>query len=317
MAGEEQSRKVSYFPYLLTVFNDLSRLEVSPSAWVVLDYLIRHTKGWKGQQRFVTLRIQEFIHGRIASNGKPYDNGVAIKAHRTVEEALEELGVKGFIFEIDEGFKDGRMTYTLQDKYWTDDAEEAATLQTTSRYRLIHEGGKYLHKPDEKQQPRYYGQPRKKLTSNNEKGKSSLKSHDHSLKINDPREILTSSPLKNDEQEGHEASAGQGAKRADKKGTASRDTESRIDSSGANAPGARKLAPSSKSLEEQAKEIGDYQAFKYKVRLFYQYQAAVKRAESQGKIDGEAQREYRRLKRELEQEHGFIPPLESLESEDQ
>ena len=76
--------RVPYFPTSLVIFNDLSRLEVSVSAWVVLDYLIRHTKGWKNS-RWVTLRIQDFIQGRPTPSGNRYDHGIPIKHPATVK----------------------------------------------------------------------------------------------------------------------------------------------------------------------------------------------------------------------------------------
>ena len=76
--------------------------------------------------------------------------------------------------------------------------------------------------------------------------------------------------------------------------------------------GAPIVAPSVKSLEEQADEIGAQHAFQNKVRQFYQWKGKKDQAEHTGTVDGEAQREYRRLKRELEEEYGFIPPLEQV-----
>lgn len=251
-AGNERERTEPYFPFTLKIFNDISRLAVSPSAQAVLLYIVRHTVGWQRNGRrnqWVTLKIKDFIRGRPSSGQSRYDNGIGIKAHRTVEEALEELGVKGFIFELDEGRNDGSYTFGLQWMYYADYADlsaEYARRQPTPKYRYISNGaGSYNPKPDEEQTPHYYGQPRKKATSVQSQMKNSLEINDVSLKMNNGREKLTSTLGKINEQERLEGRPEAARSLAERKRKESKVKESRTESFDAVASGAPDVAPTS------------------------------------------------------------------------
>lgn len=162
--------KSGYFPVTLTLFQDMCRLKLSASAQAVLLYIIRHTVGWQhdgARQRFVRLKVQDFIQGRPTSDGDDVlDAGTPLTTPTTVMAALEECGVKGFIYELDRGKKDGYYSYGLQAKYWDDygTVDEKEDKTPTTRYRFMRspKGDGFIQKPDQQQQLHYYGTKRKK-----------------------------------------------------------------------------------------------------------------------------------------------------------
>lgn len=173
MSSQSPDHKIkgNFFPITHTLFQDMCRLKLSPSAQTVLLYIIRHTIGWQRENvrdRFVRLKIQDFIKGRPTADGDDrHDAGVSLSTPVAVMTALEECGVKGFIFELDRGKKDGVYSYGLQWKYWAEYdpaiSEAQAQLVPTSKYRYKLESGKdYTVKDEEDQKPHYYGVPRKR-----------------------------------------------------------------------------------------------------------------------------------------------------------
>ena len=135
--------------------------------------------------------------------------------------------MKGFILELDEGRNDGRCTYGLQAKYFTDDPEQAAKLTTTAKYRFLRreEDRKYWPKPDAEHQPHYYRvtfKPLQKLKSEPKKGKKSSIIEEGTSTIEDPAQLLKSRVSIIEEQEGDEDSVGAGPGAGDIQSTANK-----------------------------------------------------------------------------------------------
>lgn len=269
--SQEKDTQTPYFPVTLILFKDISSKKLSPSAQAVLLYIVRHTVGWqhgKERQRWVRLKVQDFIQGRPTSSGVgKYDEGISISVPATVMASLEECGAKGFIFELDHGRKDGYYTFGLQWKYYASYVavdEQAAKAAPTSNYRYERVPGKdqFSEKRAEEQRPHYYGvihgRPRRKSKSESVDGQSSSIIEEHVSIVEDSLQKSKSSPLIIEESEGLEAAPEDVQEPADRKGIESELIDNRIESSVAKATGApASRRPNDLEEEPEEKTTGD------------------------------------------------------------
>lgn len=68
---------------------------LSPTEQKVLDYILRHTWGYKKDKDAISL--SQFINGIKKTDGTVIDKGTGIRNEKTVRKALKGLVVKGFI----------------------------------------------------------------------------------------------------------------------------------------------------------------------------------------------------------------------------
>lgn len=68
---------------------------LSPTEQKVLDYILRHTWGYKKSADAIAL--SQFMYGIVKKDGSIVDKGTGIKDERTVRKALKQLEYKGFI----------------------------------------------------------------------------------------------------------------------------------------------------------------------------------------------------------------------------
>jgi len=94
----------------------------------VLDYLLRHTWGYKKTGDFIS--YSQFLHGiRRKKTGEWVDKGCGLRSQTTLGKALRELEEKGFIQRLNFG---GRTSlYTL--KFISDASESGEPLQIMER----------------------------------------------------------------------------------------------------------------------------------------------------------------------------------------
>ncbi|MGH9856816.1 MAG: hypothetical protein ACRD4B_03130, partial [Acidobacteriota bacterium] len=72
---------------------------LTPSEQKVLDYLLRHTWGYKKVQDAIA--ISQFANGIIKRDGSILDGGTGLRDERTIRKALKGLEEKGFIIRTD------------------------------------------------------------------------------------------------------------------------------------------------------------------------------------------------------------------------
>ncbi len=308
--SQEKDTQTPYFPVTLILFKDMSSKKLSPSAQTVLLYIVRHTVGWQHgneRQRWIRLKVQDFIQGRPTSSGTgKYDDGTPLSVPATVMAALEECGVKGFIFELDHGRKDGYYSFGLQWKYYASYeavSEQQAALAPTSNYRYKRVEGKdqFTEKPAEDQRPHYYGvihgRPRRKSKSGKNDGQSSSIIEKDNSTIEDPLQKSKSSSSIIEEEEGLEAAPEAISTPSDRKGIESKLIDSEIESSVANATG----APASRRADDDIKQDQEKESMR---RLLLAEKAKWEGITERDANWGEARRELRRLNRLLEELEG-------------
>ena len=64
----------------------------------VVEYIMRHTWGFKEYDQFKTITVDEFLHGRI-SNGERMDKGTGLKSDRSVKDGLKAAIEHGYVHE--------------------------------------------------------------------------------------------------------------------------------------------------------------------------------------------------------------------------
>ena len=62
----------------------------------VVEYIMRHTWGFKEYDQFKTITVDEFLHGRI-SNGERMDKGTGLKSDRSVKDGLKAAIEHGYV----------------------------------------------------------------------------------------------------------------------------------------------------------------------------------------------------------------------------
>jgi hypothetical protein len=72
---------------------------LTPWEQKVLDYLLRHTWGYKKTKDAISL--SQFMYGITKRDGTQHDGGTGIKDKRTIRKALRGLEEKGFIIRTD------------------------------------------------------------------------------------------------------------------------------------------------------------------------------------------------------------------------
>lgn len=73
---------------------------LSPTEQKVLDYILRHTWGFKKIADAIS--INQFLNGITSREGKVIDRGTGIKCDKTIRRALKGLVAKGFIERIEQ-----------------------------------------------------------------------------------------------------------------------------------------------------------------------------------------------------------------------
>jgi hypothetical protein len=158
----KELKRVHFTELTDTLFDALSEKGISSAGQAIVYYLLRHTAGW--QQRWVALSLDEFMHGRKKTNGERYDHGTPLKSPHTVYAAIEEVGLAGFILELDTHDSLGTKSYSIQ-AYWLEQYRaRLASLEPITTYQCVVSNGQI--RIVEPQKPPVYqgvtrGKPRK------------------------------------------------------------------------------------------------------------------------------------------------------------
>lgn len=255
--NNENEKKIHFTSLLDTLWEGLLAAGVSCTAIAIGIYILRHTEG--RQQDWVQLSIPEFMHGRRKRNGEPYDAGLPIKHHATMEEGIKELGKAGFIFELDTGEKRGIKSYGMQNKWLERDPVKVAQMKTTPHYRLIQQNGKFYHAPEK---PEKEKKPRQKL-ARSEEGKERQPRQKLTPTTSEnsviPRQKLAGYPAENSVVPSHGASPEE-APRAAYNTVDTSEIDTMIDTI---APSASLQAPAIKKNEKQEEEKQGYDSMSH------------------------------------------------------
>ena len=158
----KELKRVHFTELTDTLFDALSEKGISSAGQAIVYYLLRHTAGW--QQRWVALSLDEFMHGRKKTSGARYDHGTPLKSPHTVYAAIEEVGLAGFILELDTHDSLGTKSYSIQACWLEQDRARLAQLEPTTTYQCVVSDGEI--RMVEPQKPPVYqgitrGKPRK------------------------------------------------------------------------------------------------------------------------------------------------------------